>query len=652
MKSRNQHSFTAAGLRQRGSVLMAAMMTLVLFTVISAAILTYSTNSMKLATRKLRISQAKLSAGNDMEYLFYRWASALGDISSDPVQSRLYASGLGIVDAPANITATGPSTIQPFLADASVPALPIPTLNRTLEYVNLSAQGQVTNKASGITRSGTVKYWTAKVRYQITDPTLGTIEIHLGRRFTYQTISACNGAIYYQQNMEWGVGGNMDIYGDIECNGNIYMGSRGGTLTIHDNIYFGTTFNGASDAITGSQHTIDPNPPATVPSYADPTFADSRANQVIKMSGPDNMLGFNDPNDPTTDPAYIAAHFPSAYPDGANDVYRALIAPPPTDSSGNVVAEDPRVAASRTYNKAGLLITIGSGGAVTVSAPGVVGDPTNGQLAAAITAIRSPVYDQREGKNVNMTTIDMAQLTTILQNVQQTNNGAWKFNGVLYVNDQNPANTTTPDLNGIRVINASATPNFDYSSSSPDTGTGFTLCTNNGLYIQGDFNTAQNPNTHTTNRAAVMADAVTVLSAGWNDAQATSALSARPASADIVINSAILSGNTPTQPDASGNYTYDSAGRMQNSSGGVQNLVRYLEDWYYTSHNSVLKGSLVQLFYSKYFNSKFKPSGVADNVYLQPISRQLVFDSALASNPPNGVPASVTKYYRGDLFEW
>jgi len=42
----------------------------------------------------------------------------------------------------------------------------------------------------------------------------------------------------------------------------------------------------------------------------------------------------------------------------ANEVYRAVVAPPPVDGSGALLPEDPVVAASRMYNTAALLITI------------------------------------------------------------------------------------------------------------------------------------------------------------------------------------------------------------------------------------------------------------------------------------------------------
>jgi hypothetical protein len=646
---------------KRGSLLVMTMMAAFIMAVVIAGILTYSSRMSHASLRRVRWEQARLAATNELEHLFFRWANGVNQVSAQSAEYGIFNAGLIENPDPATAETVGTQflTTSPFLANAlnTYPAIPALNLNRGLRKVKLSALGEVQSQTSGVSRTGNVKFWNAKVRAQIVDPIVGTVEARLGRRFTLQTLSATNGAIYYQRDMEYGVGGNMDIYGDILCNGNIYLGSRNGTLTIHDKIYYLNNFNGSANNTSGTQRTIDPNPPAHALAYNDGVFSTSRASQVVRMNGAENMLGFGDANDPTADPNYIATGpYAAAYPNGVNDVYRALIAPPPTDASGNPVAEDPRVKESRTYHKAGLRVKIGPGTSITVVDPATNAAPPGLNLTNVITSVRSPVWDQREGKTVNMTTVDMGQLAAAIRAAEQ--NSTWRFNGVFYIHDENPQGTT---LNGIRIVNGTTTPNFDYNSTNTDANdeaTGFTFCTDNGLYIQGDYNTAVNPTTSETNRASVMADAVTILSAGWDDSKSSLPLdpsnpsNSRTASGNVTIKSAIMSGNTPTQTDASGNYVYDAAGRLLNSSGGVQNLARFLEDWYYPNLSVTINGSLVQLFYSRYFNSSFQPSGTDYNVYIQPRTRRLEFDYALAANPPNGVPNSTTRYSRGELFEW
>jgi hypothetical protein len=129
-----------------------------------------------------------------------------------------------------------------------------------------------------------------------------------------------------------------------------------------------------------------------------------------------------------------------------------------------------------------------------------------------------------------------------------------------------------------------------------------------------------------------------VLSPGFVDAPlGTYALAARVASANITINSALISGNTP-----SGTGT---------TSGGVQNLVRYLEDWTGGSRSATFHGSLSELFKSVHFTSNYVPNGTAGNVYTNPTPRVFDFDLDLADTPPALSPKS-SSYFRGEHFTY
>jgi hypothetical protein len=235
------------------------------------------------------------------------------------------------------------------------------------------------------------------------------------------------------------------------------------------------------------------------------------------------------------------------------------------------------------------------------------------------------------------------------------------------------------------------------------------VVSDNGVYVQGDYNKTQITinGTQYDNPASIMGDAITAVSQGWNSGQAYSAsaggttvtpfsqreavesgptlpsgplgggLFINPADAGttpasvgysgMTINAAILTGNTPT----SGNI----------GSGGAQNLVRMVEDWYYPYTASgehgytptgtvdsqyqpsgagmslVLNGSLGQIFTSKYFSGAYAPGtqnglGVGNRVYIQPKSRVLTFDSVFkAGYTPAGSP-STTGFARGPFFNW
>jgi hypothetical protein len=193
-----------------------------------------------------------------------------------------------------------------------------------------------------------------------------------------------------------------------------------------------------------------------------------------------------------------------------------------------------------------------------------------------------------------------------------------------------------------------------------DWRTGVTVASENGVYIQGDFNSTgidpAFPPTSTSptpfNRylpyadpalpgswtsgqvpSSVVADAVTVLSNAWTDGRAFASpfnLTARLAS-ETSVRTALLMGDTKTMtgglPDAGGGDS-----RM---SGGVHNFKRFLENW----NNSIrlnYAGSLINLFNSRNNNGAFK---CCNRVYSPP-QRNWVFDETFLDPDrlPPGTP--------------
>lgn len=118
---------------------------------------------------------------------------------------------------------------------------------------------------------------------------------------------------------------------------------------------------------------------------------------------------------------------------------------------------------------------------------------------------------------------------------------------------------------------------------------GLTVVTPNPLYIIGDYNTSLDgsnfyPGTSDTSHArpaAVMADAIMILSKVWNPSHSDDSISSRVA-ANTTVNAAFLSGIVPT---GGGSY-----------SGGVENFPRFLENW--TDKTFTYNGSMVAMFNS------------------------------------------------------
>jgi len=192
---------------------------------------------------------------------------------------------------------------------------------------------------------------------------------------------------------------------------------------------------------------------------------------------------------------------------------------------------------------------------------------------------------------------------------------------------------------GVRLINGTTVPGI-YDSSSSSNTRGFTVASENGVYVWGNYNATgvvTVPSTGNTPYyqylpfdtaqhipSSIAADAVTILSNAWDDAKsfrypydlANSSCGPRCAT-DTTIRFAMLSGDTIASLDGTPNQ----GGMSPRLNGGVHNFKRFLEHW--TGDNLNYSGSLINLFNSRNNNGAFK---CCDMVY-DPPRRNWVFDS-------------------------
>jgi hypothetical protein len=211
---------------------------------------------------------------------------------------------------------------------------------------------------------------------------------------------------------------------------------------------------------------------------------------------------------------------------------------------------------------------------------------------------------------------------------------------------------------GVRLINGSVLPGV-YDSANPSNTRGFTLASENGVYVLGNYNatsasappaTGNTPfnqyfpmNSATHIPASVVGDAVTILSNAWNDGASFRTAAVAPwgtggrVATQTTMRFAMISGDTITTRRqlphqggsiSGGNYT-DARGN-----GGVHNFKRFLENWGGVRLNYA--GSLINLYNSRNNNGAYK---CCINVYGAP-NRNWVFDSTFL-NPdriPPGTP--------------
>lgn len=510
---------------------------------------------------------------------------------------------------------------------------------------DINVKGLIAGSSAATTSRGDVS--TYKLIVWASKETLGGLKtVAVGRTFTIARSASFQKAIFYDGTIEFTPGGNTVVDGDIASNADIFLGGRNATaMTIRGTVSSPSRLNLDPDFQADIGYNIAGDLVTGIVPYFSPVFPSGRINQAARSSQAQSFLQ-------GLDVATIQAAAPAIFPT-PNDVNHAIIDPP---FAGANATNDPMFE-QRMYNKAGLVFKVRENAGVPYVEVTNPRDPSvnyTSQFAPMFSAIaaraatanspavpaipnpiRSQITDAREQAanpatpgeyQISVTTIDVGQLKSIIESIPALTNSTTGFNGVLYVHDTGTAKS------GIRLINGTETPNINDN--------GFTVATNTGLYVQGDFNTKEDANGQ-TNRSVVMADAVTGLSNNWLDARSSEPVVwDRPASS-TTYNTAVITGDVGmvTSTNASGNTV------MNKSSGGPHNMIRFLENW--QGQTYTLKGSIVQLFQSKTFDSSWVNQF---DVYKLPGQRFITFDTNLANNPlRNFVSLLVAK--RGDYFE-
>lgn len=204
---------------------------------------------------------------------------------------------------------------------------------------------------------------------------------------------------------------------------------------------------------------------------------------------------------------------------------------------------------------------------------------------------------------------------------------------------------------GVRLTNGTTLPGL-YDSAVPANTKGFTVATENNMYVKGNYNatSANTPptsgntpydqffpfNTPTHIPASIVADGVTILSNAWNDGQSYMSSTVSPydqsnrIATTTTMRFAMIAGDTI----ASRSGTPNQGGISPRLNGGVHNFKRFLERW--TGQRLDYSGSLINLFNSRNAAGSFK---CCNTVYNPPI-RNWVFDSTFLdpARLPPGTP--------------
>lgn len=475
----------------------------------------------------------------------------------------------------------------------------------------------------------------------------------VARYFQTTDCSLFQAMMFFQNDLELNIGVTpMTVSGLVATNSNLYLSSRG-SLIFNNNVSFHgieSTFNpatkrpanaiydstGYAEGVTQTLYEVEKGSWDT---FKNPVYANSKSSQLSS-------------NVPTLDPlgmsADLAVDATNPNASGTHEIIERPVPVSKTNPNAKTGTADPvNYAAHRLYNSAGLRIFINRGSATPVSVyvPNASdagnSDAAPAALAASIASAITPdtsagaIYDYRETSSIHASTVDMSKLTTAL-------NLYPAYNGVVYITDVTnmDSNGETADADAIRIKKGGTLPN-----------TGLTLVSDGAVYVQGDYNTGTtykpdgspllqpvsstggDTATYTVpgyaaKPAAIMGDAVMILSNKWNDANSSKTLANRTASA-TTFNAALVTGQKLTDADAG------------SASGGAHNLPRFLEDWgsaVFTYH-----GSMVELYASKHFTGDWGTQSA--NIYGPP-GRAWYFETSYLTSPPPGNLRSTT-YTRG-----
>jgi hypothetical protein len=444
-------------------------------------------------------------------------------------------------------------------------------------------------------------------------------------------------AVFYTGDLEINPGPDMTLGGRVHTNGDLYL-NCGGTLTLDSNYVHavGDLLRRRKDDPTRSEGTVnvrewvanpfDPSEPSSF--FALLSKSQMAAQGVASSSGYDSAFtaGFDaggdgdyyGPNDwlPWALGALEYWNEPDAYTGGEGTTIQTSdhgLSEAVTPGIGSLAMFEPSAggdfeldpvsgeyvpvapgtgsfAKGFFHDQAGLSILAQEDG--TWQAFDGTGNEITDTLAASAAVSIETMYDARQGGNVSVVQVDVGALD---------GSSAFPANGLLYAASYGIGAGT--DLAGVRLVNGT-------ELAAP-----LTVVSEGAVYVQGDFNTVDKKG------AAVIADAVNLLSNSWDDSKGTSGL---PRASDTTFNLAFISGNHDTTVGA--------------YNGGFENLPRFHENW--SGVPCRITGSFVNAWTSRYATGGWVYGG---NRYTAP-DRLWSYDTSFndVANLPPFTPLVVT----------
>ena len=560
-----------------GSAIVIAMLVIFLIAVFIGIAMNLTTGTLKQTDSSRDFSGLRSAAEGAIDFAYGVWSKTINTYYAPATQAQLNTAmatvpsfnGYGYAPAAEN----GPLQITPvdvYGKPIATPAYTLVDLPGYTGWIGKNYGYLASVRLSGATNGGR------------------TIKYGVKRAISYSVVPLFQATAFFEDNLELYKTAPMTIGGLVHTNSKAYVSSSSTTnpsLTFTGNLSYVNSYDDSNaPPLANLWSGYSPNS-AFQPSY--PNGYDTAVHQVDRIeplgADPASVLDTTDSN-PNNDSVHELIEMPNAaYPD-------------PTP-----------IAQRRMSNKAGIIVHV-SGKTITVSTQNGTTLPKTQLDALTSSFSQATIYDYREGKNIDLTTIDMGKAKSAFD-------GAPGFNNIVYVYDDSSAGYSDPK--GIRLTNGNDLPKE-----------GLTVASMNPVYIEGDYNAKAN---HPS--AAVFADAVTILSNNWKDTNSNYGLSSRLAK-DTTVNTAIVAGFLPSG-------WVNQFGAQYGYSGGLNNFPRFLEDW--GGKTFTYAGSMIELFTSQIATGEWDTG----NIYSPP-TRNWDFDSQFVDNPPPGSLDAVT-ISRGSL---
>lgn len=633
---------TARNLASRGWALLAVLTITAAAVMLVASVISWSNENATVASRRNEYFSTSYAAEAATE-------KALAAMMQD---DNYYGEGY-VMSRLSTYSAMVPSTADnPYFANFTFSG----GTNANRMIISMVSSNTVTNSApyTGMISQGFTYEIIANAQ---NTQTAAQIPGAVGQKVVFSQIPMFQFAVFYMNDMEINPGGNMTINGPVHGNGNVYLfPNQGVTLTLSNDV-------SSSFQVLNSPDPLDPSNRGLTSGTL--TFDGTHVGGVIPLDLPSGSGTNNLQNGQSILALPTSANGGSG--NAALLYNQAQMIVMISNSSVTVTSGTANNQATVVpTSQSALFISTATNSNFYDQRDGLPVNTVKLDIGALKTWVNSNtslgvidsiyIADMRSTSNAVITT-NSTYTTNVTYNTNQTttsgyptanysppvttNTGMTTTSGYPTSNYYLPVTTNgsgsgktytylhiTGYTYGLITSSSTVVTNNTYLTNFPVTSqpgivltNGATLPSANGLavaspdpvYVIGNWNVSTNgtpanlgtANTSQTFPSAIFADAITVLSPSWANANSTANINSRNASDDTV-NAAFFTGNVPSN----GAYY----------SGGVENFPRFLENW--SGHTFTYNGSMVEAFFSQLANYPWPGTGTVYN----PPTRNWAFD--------------------------